>query len=350
MPSSKLNSQPKRSLSPPEQLVIRELLSLMPDAVTGVDVSEFRATHRASRRLLDDLRQEHLLRDEQGRYFVPITAIALLGSSESEGMLDDADALYALIQHRYGENPKERIRVSELALSAGVNDSRARQVLSYMFGANTGWIQSQPNDILTNPDATLVAADGVFDFDDFRSVVTQVEDWRTTGPYVGMLASADETLPPLGPGTSAGFVRPAAGAPDWVLQLPDGPREVMGEVYSAATIGLRALPAMGIRTALDLLFTDVLGGDRGTFEAKVKLLSGQGFFSAADEPHVIAVIEAGNAAAHRGHIPDDVDLGTMCVFAERLLYARYIQAAALARLATNTPPRSSKPPRQQKTP
>ena len=164
-----------------------------------------------------------------------------------------------------------------------------------------------------------------------------------------MLASTEEVFPAPGLDRSAAFARPAAGAPDWLPQLPDGPREVMGEVYSATAIGLRALPAIGIRTALDLLFADVLGGDRGTFEAKVKLLSAQSFFSATDEPHVIAVIEAGNAAAHRGHIPDDVDLGTMCVFAERLLYARYIQAAALVRLATNTPPRSSKPPRQQKT-
>ena len=108
-----------------------------------------------------------------------------------------------------------------------------------------------------------------------------------------MLASTEEVFPAPGLDRSAAFARPAAGAPDWLPQLPDGPREVMGEVYSATAIGLRALPAIGIRTALDLLFADVLGGDRGTFEAKVKLLSAQSFFSATDEPHVIAVMRLG---------------------------------------------------------
>jgi len=345
MPSPKLSPQPKRSLNGLERALIEELFDLMPDAVTGVDVSEFRAKHRTSRRLLDELKQEHLVRDEQGRYFLPITAIALLGSPESECMLDDADALFTLIQHRYGENPQERISISELALSSGIDDLRARRVLSYMFGANTGWIQSLPNDLLINPGTTLAAADGIFDFDDFRAAIEQVETWRTTGPYVGMLTSIEEILTASTSAQSVAFASQSTGAPDWLSQLPKGPRDVMGEVYSAMAIGLRALPAMGIRTALDLLFSDVLGGGWGTFEAKVKSLKAQSFFSATDEPYVIAVIEAGNAAAHRGHVPDDIDLRTMCLFAERLLYARYIQAAALARLAVHTPARSPKPPK-----
>ena len=120
----------------------------------------------------------------------------------------------------------------------------------------------------------------------------------------------------------------------------------MGEVYVAADIGLRALPVMGIRAALDMLFIKLLGDDRGTFEQKVNALCAENLLSASEQDQVLAAIDAGSASAHRGHVPDADDLETTLAVCERILQSHFVLPDATRRLRTNTPPRAA--PRRQR--
>lgn len=104
--------------------------------------------------------------------------------------------------------------------------------------------------------------------------------------------------------------------------------------------GLRVLPAIGIRTALDMYFSDVLGSDTGTFAAKVKQLEAMGHLSPQDASSILVVIDGGNASAHRGYGPDAEDLQTILAFGERLLRAHYDLPSATKRLQGNVPQRN----------
>jgi len=332
-----------RTLSDDERGLLATLLGLMPDAVSGVDVNEFRAQHRHQRALLDKLQQEHVIERSNERYFLTIPALALLATPAANRILSDADDLYAVILKRY-DGKARALSINDLAQEANLTELEARRALSYMVTGG-GWLHSHPTDIMATPNATITVADGVLDHDSFRAIVAKLEYQRTLNPFTGvpMLPLNEPNEPEAGESDSGRIA--SNRAPTWLPSLPDKLRLVLEEVYAAMTIGLRVLPAMGIRTALDLLFADVLGADWGTFEEKIKKLKAQSFFSASDEAHVMPVIESGNAAAHRGHIPDETDLDTMREFAERLIYARFILPTAASRMVANTPVRPPKPPK-----
>ena len=311
----------------------------MPDASIGVDFDSFRARHRAWRPLLDRLVQERIVSHRQNRYFLTLSAIAFVNSPSSVQFLDDADALYREIQAKYEANPEREIGLAELATVTGLEEHRARQLLSYMFECNV-WLQSQPLDILTNPTATIRARDGVLDFDDFRAVVRKYDEWRLMPPYGAIQVDLAGMVEEEAQSRQAAAARALFQPPIWMSSLPPAIREVMTEVYAARDICLRTLPAIGMRTALDLLFADVLASDAGTFKSKVDKFKNQGLITVAEEAQLLAAIDGGNASAHRGFVPDDEDLTTMLEITNRLLQAQYVLPAASNRLKANTPARS----------
>lgn len=113
----------------------------------------------------------------------------------------------------------------------------------------------------------------------------------------------------------------------------------MEEVYAAKAQGLRALPAIGVRAALDLLMTNRLGNDKGTFDQKLTELTKLGFLNEEEREQVLATIDAGSASAHRGHVPTPEDLEAMLTTCEVHLQRAFFLREASERLRTNTPKR-----------
>ena len=113
----------------------------------------------------------------------------------------------------------------------------------------------------------------------------------------------------------------------------------MDEVYAAKEQGLRALSAMGIRAALDLLMTHLLGKDDGPFGQKLNELTKRGILNDDEREQVLATIDAGSASAHRGHVPTPEDLEAMLTTCEVHLKSVFFLPEAAERLRTNTPKR-----------
>lgn len=111
--------------------------------------------------------------------------------------------------------------------------------------------------------------------------------------------------------------------PKWFENLGETLSAVIEEVYVAIQNNTRYLAAVGARTALDIILVDKVT-DRGTFKDKLNTLRNKGLVSEAEKEMLEAVTEKGNAAAHRGFIPAEMDLIAVMDILESILEKLYI--------------------------
>jgi hypothetical protein len=129
--------------------------------------------------------------------------------------------------------------------------------------------------------------------------------------------------------------------PAWVEHLPKDQVALIGEIYVALQSDSAALSLMGVRALLDMAMLDKVG-DRGTFVKKLDALELSGLLARKQRTFLEAVLDAGNAAAHRGHRPSSDDLNASMDIVEHLLQAAYVLPSAASRVKENTPPRPTK--------
>lgn len=115
------------------------------------------------------------------------------------------------------------------------------------------------------------------------------------------------------------------------------------EVYAALHAGSNRLAIMGARALIDMVMLDKIG-DRGSFNQKLQTMEKNGHISRTNRTYLDAAINAGHAAAHRGHRPDDKDVNRVMDIVENLVQAVYVLAPAADILRQNTPARPPKPP------
>ena len=127
-------------------------------------------------------------------------------------------------------------------------------------------------------------------------------------------------------------------APLWRWQLPDGMRELLGEIYVALHNDSRRLALMGARTLVDMLMLEEVG-DVGTFDAKLKSLRDKGVISERSREVLSTALEAGSAAAHRGYKPGREELDAVMDIVENLLEATHHLSRVAQELRKNIPER-----------
>lgn len=111
--------------------------------------------------------------------------------------------------------------------------------------------------------------------------------------------------------------------PKWFSQLDEKLEDVLNEVYSALQHDLRFIAAVGIRTALDILMVDKVKDEKYN-GAKYKALFEKGFATEEQVEMIKAVIDVGDAAAHRGFKPNRKDLTHVLDIAETIIEKIYI--------------------------
>ena len=97
---------------------------------------------------------------------------------------------------------------------------------------------------------------------------------------------------------------------------------------------------MGARTLVDMAFLDKIG-DAGTFKDKLKALEEQGFIGHRNREVLTAALDAGHAAAHRGHKYSTDQVNQVMDIVENLLQAIYILPHGAASLKMATPLRKT---------
>ncbi len=128
--------------------------------------------------------------------------------------------------------------------------------------------------------------------------------------------------------------------PSWMKDLPDLEQKLLQEVYRAIAADSPRLSLMGARALVDMLIVRTIG-DTGTFAQKLMKLEADGFVSRVNREVLDAVLEAGNASAHRGFEPSSRQLQTVMDIVENLLQSQLLHGSA-QELKKTVPPR---PPR-----
>lgn len=126
--------------------------------------------------------------------------------------------------------------------------------------------------------------------------------------------------------------------PKWYFYLPKDLVPLLFEVYRSLDAGSERLPLMGTRTLVDMVINDKVG-DVGSFREKLQTLEKKGYISATGREVLETALDAGSAAAHRGHAASAEDLEAVMDIVENLLQAVYVLPARAKRLKGSTPPR-----------
>lgn len=123
---------------------------------------------------------------------------------------------------------------------------------------------------------------------------------------------------------------------------------LMNEVYVAAHHGLAVCAATAIRTAFDRA-AHQLGIDSGySFEEKIDQLELQGFLGPIDRAVFDSMVEAGNAAAHRGWKPDQEELQTLISALESFVHRSFILPEVVQKIGEKVPARPPRPKKKSK--
>jgi hypothetical protein len=130
-------------------------------------------------------------------------------------------------------------------------------------------------------------------------------------------------------------------APAWADRLPRELQDLLKEVYTALQADCRRLALMGARALVDMVILQTIG-DVGTFREKLEGLERDGYVSRRGRAVLEAALDAGHAAAHRGHLPSAKQLNAVIDVVEHLLQSQLLETAA-AELRASTPPRRRRP-------
>lgn len=141
--------------------------------------------------------------------------------------------------------------------------------------------------------------------------------------------------------------------PDWVWgvgQVDPQLYTILFEVYQAYEVESFILASVGLRTALDRT-TEFLNIDPGhSLERKVKELLENGFIGETEAETLAIVVDAGNAAAHRGWAPDREMFKTLITTLEHFIYRVVVTGKAALKLTENIPARQPRPKKQPTKP
>lgn len=127
--------------------------------------------------------------------------------------------------------------------------------------------------------------------------------------------------------------------PDWVSRESgvEPYQDLLEEVYTALHADSRRLAMMGARALIDMVITNTVG-DQGNFGKGLDELEKRALIGKRDRKIIDAAVDAGSAAAHRGHRPKVDEVNVVIDIVERMIHAEILDAKT-KELAASTPPR-----------
>lgn len=328
-------------LSSEEIEILGILLDHTPENGGGVDSLSFRANYFNAVTLIDRLEAEGYIRLDQDHYFVSLTALVQMDNKRAIDILKNAELLFIALKDHYLRTQRDHLNVDTLAEQIGIKQAIARETLSYMVEGT--WWGGRSTNFFGDTDTFIQPSETILKFNSFAEVVQQLRGWQATRIKDRRLALAaalrahtnEQNMP------TQLALNISRQKPDWFMLIPESPRDLLEEVYSALTLNLRALPAMGVRAVIDVVCTNLVG-DSGTFEAKVNRLLSNGHITDMDRSILSMAFDAGSASAHRGYVPNREDVTTLLDVVEHLLRAQYVLLEAAKKMQANTPVRSTK--------
>ncbi|EDZ42240.1 conserved hypothetical protein [Rhodobacteraceae bacterium HTCC2083] len=131
-------------------------------------------------------------------------------------------------------------------------------------------------------------------------------------------------------------------SPPWFDDLPDDTlREISAEIYKSLQSSSHYLATFGSRTLIDRLIVLTVG-DKGNFPKGLKALEEEGKLSPQEREILNPVVEAGNAAAHRGWAPTKEQIAVILDTVEGLIHRLLVLPTLAEELKEAVPNRGSR--------
>ena len=163
----------------------------------------------------------------------------------------------------------------------------------------------------------------------FSEHIDYYED-PSTGEQYRELLWKEEIYPPV-------TYRPS---PTWFEDLPDDTlREISAEIYNSLQTGSHYLATFGSRTLIDRLIVLTVG-DKGNFPKGLQALQDGGMLSQHERDILNPVVDAGNAAAHRGWAPTKDQIAVILDTVEGLIHRLLVLPKLAEELEEAVPSRS----------
>lgn len=139
-------------------------------------------------------------------------------------------------------------------------------------------------------------------------------------------------------------------SPSWFEDLPDVTlREISGEIYKSLQSASHYLATFGSRTLIDRLIVLTVG-DKGNFPKGLQALQDEGKLSSQERDILNPVVEAGNAAAHRGWAPSKEQIAVILDTVEGLIHRLLVLPTLAEELKEAVPGRNGDVSKKQGSP
>lgn len=128
--------------------------------------------------------------------------------------------------------------------------------------------------------------------------------------------------------------------PDWlrgIEQRDDTLGAILAELYKALDNDMPMAASVAMRTGLDRATALLKIDPAATFDEKLKALVTAGEIAPLDYRVLAPLVNAGNAAAHRGWMPTSSELNTMTLILEAFLHRAFILNMQVKKLAKGIP-------------
>jgi hypothetical protein len=298
----------------------------------------FRADHSAEIADINFCERSGLIRQDASQYFITLLAVTELNSQEAVSFFSLAERVYSSLIRRYHGAPGAPVLINDLAAELQlefVDAFRCVALMSECYLCSAGFSGAQS--IETPQHAQIIPAESILCYPNFRSCIEQLQTLRSQYSANDVLtAFSFQTFQPTQPIFGGQSIRLKEA-------LPENQAGLLVEVYVAIERKLLTLASMGLRAIIDMVCLEQVG-DKGSFKEKLNALCKIEVISRKQTEVLLTVIDSGNASAHRGFTPDEVDIDTVLGVVEHLLSTVYVHPKGAAELAKKTPARSQKQP------
>lgn len=279
------------------------------------------------------VRQGYII-DKNPQYSVCDVSLLQIRSSLAKAILQAADSLWLAYSQEYlAEN--DSVFLSTAANIAGLDMPDAQRALHYMLQGTWHRGYATPADRMYS---SVLIGEDVLKFSSYTDWLTCQNKQHSDLQFLRTGATGVFSAPFLAADIKRQKPDPTL-LPVWVEELPEAVRELLAETSQAKAYGWNRLTAMGIRTLFDLVAAEALSVDAGGFKKKLEEMLREEHIVLVQHQNLDAMVNAGNAAAHRGFNPSPELIDTMWGIAMNAIESFYVLKPKAQRLKEETPAR-----------
>ncbi len=330
-------------IGPEKLLVLTDVFRNCTGKPPVLQAARYRADHPQWLDILDEFANNKFLLDRDSdykNYRVRVYALGLIEDRRADELLELMNNIFQIFKTLYVKHLSDLIPLPKIIDLIGADSNQVREALFYMRDAHDVW-SGVTNSFPYGDNAAIGISESVLRKNNFGDVISEFYEWH--------FINARSRVHALETGAGARVAQEPRGffgevnvtaEPEWYKRLDDNKKALIKELDIAVRNGLVALPTMGLRTLIESIMRDKVGGE-GSFNDSLKAFRRAGYVTDQHAELIDRVIEAGHASIHRMHFPNETDVLACLDVVKHLIEGVYILRPKVNAVAENTPKRKS---------